>query len=759
MFPAGAGVDQVCGLLRQAGCRLAGGRLRDAVRSRLLDGVAGEGSTGVAVHIGALAADDLARQFFCGLAAQLCRLAGSVHPHIGDGFIADGHRHGHIAQAALGRSRIGARRIDGFCRAGGRRAGGTAPPGQSKATHGHHGGNGHAADRQRQFAALLLGCCRGSGCRLLLGRLGSGSLFCFGLAGSFLGGSLLCRTLLGADAGQFFLFFLGGLAAGSFLRFPLGLLFLTALLGLRFEQEGGLVALLHVLHRLHRRGHALGAVLRRGLHRHCAGHQPHGAVVGRGGGLGRFHPHGLVRCGLLRHGRCCRFCRRGRLRHRFQGEVQRVGFLFAQAGKLPQGELLFQRGVIPCVFQAFRQGFLRFGGFLAVGVRLSPHWALRLSVGVIFLRGGRAAGAGHGHGVALRVDHLRLALGVEDGFQRLPHHGGAVVALGRVRCAGFEHDLGQTAFGVGRGRQGRAGKPLGLGPFPAGRGDGLGVGRVKRHPVVVQQLVHHKAQRVNVHIAGVLFTPEDLRGHIVHGARTGGSAGGRAGDARHAEIAQLEVLGLRDEDVGGLDVAVDDVVPLANFQRLAQVHAQLDDLAAGEGVVLLQVAGDGGEQLHADEDVPAHAVFVGEHLVVLVAHDVAVALELAHEGDLPVELLDVIPEVGGSAVHVHAVGQDLVQLPLAGRDGHGLERTGVHGVELIPAFDLEHPAVAARADEALDAPLAEERLIPLVILVFHADPSSYFSACSAVLGQNARQTAADRAKAPNFLVFPQIARH
>ena len=120
---------------------------------------------------------------------------------------------------------------------------------------------------------------------------------------------------------------------------------------------------------------------------------------------------------------------------------------------------------------------------------------------------------------------------------------------------------------------------------------------------------------------------------------------------------------------------------------------------------------------------------------------------------------DGIPKVGGSAVHVHAVGQDLVQLPLAGRDGHGLERTGVHGVELIPAFDLEHPAVAARADEALDAPLAEERLIPLVILVFHADPSSYFSACSAVFGQNARQTAADRAKAPNFLVFPQIARH
>ena len=176
-------------------------------------------------------------------------------------------------------------------------------------------------------------------------------------------------------------------------------------------------------------------------------------------------------------------------------------------------------------------------------------------------------------------------------------------------------------------------------------------------------------------------------------------------------------------------------------------------------MVLLQVAGDGGEQLHADEDVPAHAVFVGEHLVVLVAHDVAVALELAHEGDLPVELLDVIPKVGGRTVHVHAVGQDLVQLPLAGRDGHGLERTGVHGVELIPALDLEHPAVAARADEALDAPLAEERLIPLVILVFHADPSSYFSACSAVLGQNARQTAADRAKAPNFLVFPQIARH
>ena len=167
---------------------------------------------------------------------------------------------------------------------------------------------------------------------------------------------------------------------------------------------------------------------------------------------------------------------------------------------------------------------------------------------------------------------------------------------------------------------------------------------------------------------------------------------------------------------------MDDVVALAHFQCAAQVDAQADDLAPGKALVLLQVAGDGGEQLHADEDVPADAVLVGVDGVVLIADDVAVALELAHEGDLAVEVLDVIPEVGGRTVPVHAVRKDLLQLVGRGWDGDGLQRAGEHGVELVAALDLEHLAVAACTDIAFDVPRAEKRLVALIVFVVHDVP-------------------------------------
>ena len=90
--------------------------------------------------------------------------------------------------------------------------------------------------------------------------------------------------------------------------------------------------------------------------------------------------------------------------------------------------------------------------------------------------------------------------------------------------------------------------------------------------------------------------------------------------------------------------------------------------------------------------------------MVLVAHDVAVAFQAAHQSDFPVQALRIIAEIGRCAVPIHAVGQQVFQFVL--RRGHrdGLECSGVHCPESILPFDLEYLAIASLADEALDVP-------------------------------------------------------
>ena len=101
---------------------------------------------------------------------------------------------------------------------------------------------------------------------------------------------------------------------------------------------------------------------------------------------------------------------------------------------------------------------------------------------------------------------------------------------------------------------------------------------------------------------------------------------------------------------------MDDIVLLADLQRAAQVDAQMDDFSPGEGMVLTQIIGDRRQQLHPDEDIPTQTILVGEQRMILVADNVAVALEFAHQGDLPVQVTDIIPEIGGRPFPVHAVG-------------------------------------------------------------------------------------------------------
>ena len=74
---------------------------------------------------------------------------------------------------------------------------------------------------------------------------------------------------------------------------------------------------------------------------------------------------------------------------------------------------------------------------------------------------------------------------------------------------------------------------------------------------------------------------------------------------------------------------MNDVVPLAQLQRFAHVNAQLDDIPAAERMVV-GILQQWGKQFHPDENVPAHAVVVGDDLVILTADHVGHTLEMAH---------------------------------------------------------------------------------------------------------------------------------
>ena len=176
-------------------------------------------------------------------------------------------------------------------------------------------------------------------------------------------------------------------------------------------------------------------------------------------------------------------------------------------------------------------------------------------------------------------------------------------------------------------------------------------------------------------------------------------------------------------------------MPLAQFQRAAQVDAHAHHLAPGHLHGALQVDVQRGEQLHADEDVPADAVFVGDDLVVLVAHDVALGLELAHQLDLVGDGVRTGAVVGRNAVPGEVVGLDGgAQVVFRLGQADDLQRAGVHGAQRVPPLDLEHPAVTARADAALDGPLAKERRVFFVIRFRSHDTSSLFGSVVVVDG-------------------------
>ena len=113
-------------------------------------------------------------------------------------------------------------------------------------------------------------------------------------------------------------------------------------------------------------------------------------------------------------------------------------------------------------------------------------------------------------------------------------------------------------------------------------------------------LVQREGERVDVGLGARLEALGLLGGHV--GERADDVAGrgqpGRVGDQGDAEVHQLGArLAVDDLDVLRLDVAVDDAARVGVVERLAEVGADLADLAVGEHVF----AGQAGEGRALDQ--------------------------------------------------------------------------------------------------------------------------------------------------------------
>ena len=247
--------------------------------------------------------------------------------------------------------------------------------------------------------------------------------------------------------------------------------------------------------------------------------------------------------------------------------------------------------------------------------------------------------------------------------------------------------------------------------------DGRRVSRKEGGAVLVEQPVKHDAQRINVYRAAIGLAFVDLRSHIGVGALLRQAAGGLLHGPGNSEVSQLKVPVLRDKHIFRLHIPVDDVVFLAQLQRPAHVDAQADNVLPGNRMrpgILVQRR----QKLHLNQNVPADSVLMLNHLMVLVADDVAVALEPAHEGEFLYQVLHKGVKIGAHALFVHAVRHHVPQLRLAGRHRDRLQRRPVGGPEILPLY-LKYLAKAALSYLTGNVPGAKDGLILSIIVDVH----------------------------------------
>jgi hypothetical protein len=167
-----------------------------------------------------------------------------------------------------------------------------------------------------------------------------------------------------------------------------------------------------------------------------------------------------------------------------------------------------------------------------------------------------------------RAGEAALRFGGEERVHQLHHR---ARQLGRHVVQG-QHPA--QLLGLHQRAQGQAG----------GEGEGAGEHLVEDGP----QGVEVRAGAVGVAAAG-----EALGGHVLHGAAAGDGAAlaEAAGDAGQAEVQDLDLrlVGVGDDDVGRLEVQVEDVGVVAVGQRLRHPPAEAGGLQDVERVPLGEV--------------------------------------------------------------------------------------------------------------------------------------------------------------------------
>ena len=206
-------------------------------------------------------------------------------------------------------------------------------------------------------------------------------------------------------------------------------------------------------------------------------------------------------------------------------------------------------------------------------------------------------------------------------------------------------------------------------------GEALDVARERRPPG--QTMVEKHAHGVNVTPRRRILSPELLRGHVAGAAH---DLTGRAGrvvlldDAGDAEVGDLDGSFLRKEDVGRLDVPVDDAPPVGVGEREQELlgyplHELLVQAAAapvGEEVADVPA----GDALDHDE---GHLAILGD---VVDLYDVLVVQGGHRAGLLP----EAPPERGHLGVFVveglqrDGAAEDVVFRPVDDRHPTGTER-------------------------------------------------------------------------------------
>ena len=148
--------------------------------------------------------------------------------------------------------------------------------------------------------------------------------------------------------------------------------------------------------------------------------------------------------------------------------------------------------------------------------------------------------------------------------QRGRHHRAVAVALSRVLGQRHPDDLAQPRRNLVGERRGRL---LEVADAELHGGAGLEGGLAREH------LVQHHPGAVDVAGGRQRPAPRLLGGHVARGAaeqRRALSGVGLA-DAGHAEVPHLHTSGAVEQDVGRLDVAVDDPAGVGAAQRAAQL--------------------------------------------------------------------------------------------------------------------------------------------------------------------------------------------